>query len=350
MDTMWNKRDRLRWVIPAALAALIWLAFPRQVALAAQLLAGGYLLAFLVEPLARRLERHMGPKPAALMSVALFACLMVGALLLLVPPIARQMADLAQGLPRFTQRLEALAARSSQALQALGLPALDPAALDMNWLGDGAARLLSGTASFAGSVVDGFVRLGLSIMLGIYFLLDRRQLAIRLELLAPLPAREIVLRMAAEVGRGLRAYLRGQMTIALIVGALAALGLWIAGVRSPLALGAIVGIFNMIPYFGPILGGIPAVLTALGQGLWTCIFALIALFVVQQLDGMLISPRVMSGVTGMSPAAVLLALTLGGSAWGIPGMLFALPILLIVRICFRVWASRNEMIEKPPKV
>ena len=350
METMWNRREWLRWAVPVLGAVLLFTLFPQQVALTLQLLLGGFLLAFLVEPMVRHLERHMGERAAVLLSVAAFAVVVVGLLLLLLPPIARQMAELVQGLPRFTRRMEEWLDRVNQALKGMNLPILDPAALDLSWLGGSAAQLLSGTASFAGSLADGFMRLGLSVMLGVYFLLDRRQMAIRMELMVPLPARSIVLRMAADVGRGLRTYLRGQVTIAVIVGALAALGLWIAGVKSPLALGAIVGLFNMIPYFGPVLGGIPVLITALSQDLWTAIFALIALFVVQQLDGMLISPRVMSGATGMSPAAVLLALTVGGSGWGVLGMLFALPVLLIVRICFRVWASRNEMIENPPKV
>ena len=97
------------------------------------------------------------------------------------------------------------------------------------------------------------------------------------------------------MAQGLRAYLRGQALVALLVGALAALGLWIAGVRSPLALGGIVGLFNLIPYFGPLLGGVPVVLTALAQSPWTVLFSLIVLFLVQQLDGLLHQPRVMKG-------------------------------------------------------
>ncbi|MEA5065718.1 MAG: AI-2E family transporter, partial [Eubacteriales bacterium] len=90
--------------------------------------------------------------------------------------------------------------------------------------------------------------------------------------------------------------------------------------------------------------------TALSQDLITALMAVAVLFIVQQIDGIVISPRVMSGVTGLPPYVMLLALAVGGSGWGFVGMLLALPVVVIVRNCFRVWATRNEVIEKPPDV
>ena len=81
---------------------------------------------------------------------------------------------------------------------------------------------------------------------------------------------------------------------------------------------------------------------ALGGGWQRVAFVLLALVAVQQIDGALISPRVMGDLTGVSPVAVLLAITVGGSVGGIAGMLFALPVLLILRISLRVWAQRRE--------
>jgi predicted PurR-regulated permease PerM len=221
----------------------------------------------------------------------------------------------------------------------------DAGALDLTALTGRMGDIVNSTAQLASSLADGTMKLTLGTMRGVYFLLDWENLLLQAELLIPSRARPLVLRMAGEAGRGLRAYLRGQLTISLIVGALAAAGLALIGVRSPLALGVIVGMLNMVPYFGPILGGIPAVLAALSQDMILALMAAAVLFVVQQIDGMLISPRVMSGVTGLPPAAVLLALTVGGSGWGIMGMLLALPVVVIVRICFRVWVTRNEVIE-----
>ena len=118
----------------------------------------------------------------------------------------------------------------------------------------------------------------------------------------------------------------------------------IVGVRSFLALGLITGIFNMIPYFGPILGAIPAVLTALTQSPLTALFTAAALLAVQQLDSIFISPHIMGALTGLHPGTVLLAITLGSSLAGISGMLLAIPSALAIRAVFRVLAVQKAAI------
>ena len=172
-------------------------------------------------------------------------------------------------------------------------------------------------------------------------LIDRRQLLLRLELLIPLRLRGMAVRMGAAAQREVRVYLRAQATVSLAVGALSAFGLWLAGVRSALALGLLTGIFNLIPYLGPVLGAVPTMIAALTSGWQTALFAAIVLIIVQQLDGMLISPRVMGTLTGLSPAAVLVAVFAGGCALGVAGMLLALPVLMVIRTCVRVFVQRE---------
>src|SRR5699024_5943481 len=116
------------------------------------------------------------------------------------------------------------------------------------------------------------------------------------------------------------------------------------GVRSALALGLLAGIFNLIPYFGPVLGAVPALIAALTSAWRTALLAALALIIVQQLDGLLISPRVMGALTGLSPAAVLLGVFAGGCALGVPGMLLALPTMMVARTCVRVFVQRGENI------
>ena len=181
----------------------------------------------------------------------------------------------------------------------------------------------------------------MAAVLGVFLLIDRRRLLLRLELLIPLRLRGMAVRMGAAAQREVRLYLRAQATVSLAVGALSAFGLWLAGVRSALALGLLTGIFNLIPYLGPVLGAVPTMIAALTSGWQTALFAAIVLIIVQQLDGMLISPRVMGTLTGLSPAVVLVAVFAGGCALGVAGMLLALPVLMIIRTCVRVFVQRE---------
>ena len=152
------------------------------------------------------------------------------------------------------------------------------------------------------------------------------------------------LRIAAEIRTELGAYLRGQVMISLAVGGLAAVGMWIVGAPGAAVLGGLVGIFNLIPYFGPVIGGAPAVLLALGKGIWCAVRVLIVLVAVQQIDGYLISPRFMGQSTGLHPAFVLLGIAMGGGIAGALGMLLAVPFMLSIRAIVRIWRLRHERV------
>ena len=140
----------------------------------------------------------------------------------------------------------------------------------------------------------------------------------------------------------LRLYLRGQMTIALAVGTVAALAMTLLGLDGAPVLGLTVGVCNVIPYFGPFLGGIPAVIAALSISWQRALWTVGALFAVQQIDGLLISPRVMGGVTGFSPAVVLIALFAGARIGGVGAMLLTLPALMTFRTVYRVFVQLHE--------
>ena len=322
----------------AALAVLFW---PVLGAVAA-LVAGAAALAFLLAPLCRRLEGALGAGLAASACLLGLLILLAALLWLLAPALIRQAADLISALPAALQALRALGEKLSAWLREVGLENARIPQLDMGGLGDGVLRFAAGTVSFAGGVANAVSQISMAAVLSAFLLIDRKNLLLRLELCVPLRLRATAVRMGAAAGREVRLYLRAQAMVSLAVGALSALGLWLAGVRSALVLGIVVGILNMIPYFGPILGGIPAVLMALSSGFQTAIAAVAVLWLVQQIDGALISPRIMSGLTGLSPASVLLAIFIGSGVGGILGMLLALPALMAVRTVYRVYVQRNE--------
>ena len=259
--------------------------------------------------------------------------------LLLLPSLIQEATLLARQLPESLKQVQSALAGASAWLEAqlpgvrLPEPQLDSALL---------SSLAGGPLSVAGSVADFSCLVSLMFVLGYFFLCDRDRLLIRMELLVPRAVRPTAVRMGNAVCRELRLYLRGQGLIALAVGALAAVGLALIGLRSALVLGVIVGVLNMIPYFGPVLGGIPAVLAALGGGWKKAALTVFVLWAVQQADGMVISPRILGGVTGLSPAAVLIAIFVGSHVCGILGMLLALPVLMTFRTAYRIFVQRHE--------
>lgn len=333
------RRRMLRIGLPAALIALAAFFMRRLLGEALTLILGAAAVAFLLEPLTRVYERRLARPRAALAAMGTVLGALAAAIWLLLPSLIQEATLLARQLPESLKQVQSALASASAWLEAqlpgvrLPEPQLDSAML---------SSLAGGTLSVAGGVADFSCLVSLMFVLGYFFLCDRDRLLIRMELLVPRAVRPTAVRMGNAICRELRLYLRGQGLIALAVGALAAVGLALIGLRSALVLGVIVGVLNMIPYFGPVLGGIPAVLAALGGGWKKAALTVFVLWAVQQADGMVISPRILGGVTGLSPAAVLIAIFVGSHVCGILGMLLALPVLMTFRTAYRIFVQRHE--------
>ena len=325
----------------AAAAALGW-ALRAVLGQVAELALGAALIAFVAEPLAKVFERRLTRGAASLAALLTLGGGIALVLWLLLPGMLREVMELMRIVPEALSRLSGwlngLSAWAEARLPGLTLPELAPGA------GSALPELASGTIAVAANLADVIGKLSLSAVLACFFLCDRERLLLRLELLLPQACRPTAVRMGKAVLRELRLYLRAQLMVALAVGALSGAALMLLRVRSAAALGPLIGLLNMIPYFGPFIGGLPAVLIALGDGWRKALMTAGALALVQQLDGALISPRIMGGVTGLSPAAVLVAIFAGARLAGVPGMFFALPVLMVGRTVYRVFVQRNENI------
>ena len=327
--------SRKRLAAVAGIALFVFLRWRAQCMLLIRLGLGGAVVAFLISPACLFLSKRLrlNRSLSVLASYLMILAALAGLFVLFLPPFIGQIGELLRAAPRlmndmggYVQRAEAFLAERGVTLP--GIPLAE--------LPDG-RPLLAGTAALGRSLAGALAEFTVMLTLAFYFIRDREKLGLRLELLVPSAHRRAVLRTAAAIRLELGAYLRSQALVSLIVAALAAFVLMLCGARAPLALGAIVGLFNMIPYFGPMLGGVPAVLMALTGGVKTTLLTVTALALVQQIDNMIGSPRVTGAVTGRHPALVLAAITVGGSLSGVAGMLFSVPTLLAVRSIARNW-------------
>lgn len=315
----------------------------RQILLLLRLILGAGAVAFVLDPLAEALSARM-PRPRAALAALLGAALLLAAgLLLLLPPLARQFSDLLASLPSIIQRLNELITSLNSALSARGFSRLSLSGLNLQKLSESLSGLWAGTARVFGSLAGGVSTAFFSCILAYYFLADKPAMLLRIEMLVPCRSRRTIARMASAVRDELRSYLRGQSLVCLCVGALSALAFALIGVRGALALGLLVGLANCIPYFGPYIGGVPAVICALTGGLMPAALALGAILLIQQIDNLLITPRITGGATGLTPPAVMLSVLLGGSAFGWAGMLLAIPAVCILRTVWRVTLAERRI-------
>lgn len=170
----------------------------------------------------------------------------------------------------------------------------------------------------------------------VFFILkDYRQL--QTELLDTVPGfiREDVKRIALIADRVLGAYLRGQLLLGVIIGSLTTIGLSIMGVNYALVLGVIAGFFELIPNIGPLLGAIPAVIVALAQRPSLALAVVIFAFVIQQLENLFLTPRVVGSSVRLHPVIVMLVLILGSEIGGLIGLFLAPLVTALLRDTFR---------------
>jgi predicted PurR-regulated permease PerM len=143
-------------------------------------------------------------------------------------------------------------------------------------------------------------------------------------------------------------FFRGQLILATAVGVLTWLGFLLLGIPLALPLGFLTGVGNLIPFFGPLLAGVPAILLAVTKGGWSVLGALAVLIDVQQLDTYLLSPLVFARTTPLHPVSVILAVFIGFSLFGVWGRLLAVPAAALVKLiytryyCLCTWYCRTE--------
>lgn len=291
----------------------------------------GAAFAVLLSPLCGALERVMHRGPAIALSVLAALLLVCLLLALFLPPIIEQAAALSAQLPQMLQGVRAVAERTQAFWGEYGVRISDAGAQIVQRLSEAGAQLAQGALHQTGALAGALSQLLLSLVLSIYFLRERELFGYRLSLCVPLRYRRRVLAATASMKRELGMYLKGQLAVSLFVGALTACFLWALGVPYHLLLGVAMGVLNVIPYYGPVLGAVPVLLFSAGLGMERMLLSLLTVLLVQQVEANWLSPRIVGASTGVHPVTVILLLTLGGGVDGVRGMLLAMPLFLATR-------------------
>ncbi len=152
-----------------------------------------------------------------------------------------------------------------------------------------------------------------------------------LNLFSPHFRRELEI-LGRDIDQILLNVIKGSIMVALLVGILVGFSAFFIGVKFPLLIWLISGLTNLIPFFGPFLGAVPAVIIAYSNSLASAIYMGLAIVVVQQIDSNLITPRILGGKLGLHPLFIIFALLAGGSLFGIWGLLLAVPAAAVLKV------------------
>jgi predicted PurR-regulated permease PerM len=161
--------------------------------------------------------------------------------------------------------------------------------------------------------------------------------------LFPANRRALVEETIQDIGRALRLWLLGQAIQMCLIGVLTTIAVWAIGLPSPLALGAIAAIAEFIPYLGPILASIPAVLVATTNGFYPVVWTIVAYIIIHQIEGNLIVPMVERRLVFVPPAVLLLSIVAITDIFGTIGIIFAAPITVIVFVAVKKLYVRDSL-------
>jgi predicted PurR-regulated permease PerM len=300
-----------------------------------------YVLAPLVNFLAR-LGLHRGW--AILAVYALLGALATLAVVKLLPATITELNRLTEAIPRYSERAHGLIDGLQRNIREMGLPngvreGLDRAITQLEVRSVVALQGLISVKTL-GAAAEFMASLLLAPFLAFYLLRDLDRFKERFLLSLPRRYRQEIIQLLRGLDRVLSGFVRGQMILAGLVGCLAALATWALGLRFAVLLGIWAGVTEMIPYVGPILGAVPAVLAGLSISPWKGVEVAIAFAIIQQLENAVLSPKIMGESLGLHPIGVLFAVLAGGYLTGGWGLIFALPAAGLIRVLWHFLIAR----------
>lgn len=169
-------------------------------------------------------------------------------------------------------------------------------------------------------------------VLTFYFIKDKEYFKKKIILLIPKAFRNDIIHISRQINDVLSSFIRGQLIVATFIGIATSLGLLFLKIKFGVIIGLIAGIFSIIPYFGPIIGIVPAVLFALLDKPIKILWVVILFTLIQQFEGDILSPKIVGNSVGLHPITVMISLLVGGSLMGMLGLLLAVPIVAILKI------------------
>ena len=303
-----------------------------------------FLLAYAFNPLVERLARwHLPRSLGTVLCLFILLVLAVGLIMLIVPALQNEIASLMKRMPGYLDEIRQHAVPWIQNNLQIEVPASFDEALSsikqqlggqMTSLAGPAGAILSTMLSGTLGLLSSLLYIIVIPLFTFYFLRDFAKIETWVKELIPPSRREYTLRLAREIDAVLAGFIRGQLTVCVVLAAVYSTMLLIIGVPAALIIGIVAGLFNMVPYLGIVTGLSLSWLFLLLEGYpWTSFLTvLIGFSVVPILDSLFLTPNVLGKKLGLAPVVVILALLAFGGLFGFLGVLLAIPATAVGKV------------------
>ena len=308
----------------------------------------GILIAWLLVPLTDKLSKKM---PRVLSCIIVYI-LVLGTLSLLfaytIPNLIDQVKELSKSIPTMINELQKFINNATENLKIADNSTFNT--LKKNFFvnlkeidtGNIANMIIGGTMSAVGIISN----LCLGLMIGFYLLFDYHKICKKIFKCIPTKYQSDARELRKRVNSSLRSYVQGVLIVMLLVFVSQAIGLTLAGHKAPLLFALICAITDIIPYFGPWIGGIPAAVVGFLISPLAGILTIVSIVVIQVLEGNLYQPLIMGHTMKLHPITIMLALLIFGHFFGIIGMIVATPATATLKVLFEFIDEKIEFINK----
>ena len=252
------------------------------------------------------------------------------AILIVVPPLAKESAQLAVSLPHYFEKVSDSFVSLKQILESNNLTG----SLE-NFINKAAVYLEEASANILSSIIGllgGFVYLIVILVTSFYLVVEKNGVERLVRQTVPLNLQTKVLRVIGKIEFKLSRWFLGQLALGFIIGLMSYIGLSVLGVPYALVLAIIAGLFELVPYIGPWLSAIPAILIALTVSPALAGAVLILYFIIQEMENYFIVPKVMEKSVDIHPVITIMAMMIGGQLAGLVGVILAVPVTAMVLV------------------
>ena len=312
----------------------------------------GFIIAWLFEPVVSYLQKNKIPRVASCIVVYVILISLLSLFgYLFVPSLVSQVKDFVAIAPSIFNELTDFCMRVIRMFDANRL--VDTVSLKssiMELVSDYGMSIASSLPKYllniGRSIFNGGLNFILGLMIGFYLLFDFNKVSDTLRSFLPVDWRENYDELTKRINTSLRSYVQGVLIIMFLVFLTQSIGLTLAGLEAPIVFALFCAVTDIIPYFGPYIGGIPAVIVGFTMSPITGICVLISILVVQTLENNFYQPLIMGHTMKLHPVTIMVGLLLFGHFFGIVGMVLATPVIATLKIFITFFNEKFNFIDK----
>lgn len=293
------------------------------------------IFAAAVDPWVDWLEKHKFPRAVSILLIyvvllAIFSLVII----IMIPPITEQIGQIINNLPAYYEKISiGLHSLQDKNLETTGLAPTDNSVISaLRTISITLAQTTRSIFVTITSIFGGLFSLLVVLVITFYLTVEESALKKTIKIIVPAKQRGYVINLIERIQLKIGLWLRGQLLLSLFIGVMTYIGLMVLGVKYTLLLALVAGILEVIPYIGPWLSGIPAVLVASSDSLVKVLFVIGLYILVQQIENHLIVPKLMQKVVGLNPIIVILAILAGIKIGGIVGGLLGVPVAAAINV------------------